>query len=125
MTKPARHLQRELQNLVKTNKCDPAIGNMELLLATGNPVSGLSLKDFITVLRVAIDSHDFATGSTTTKTAIEMRLGLRILMGEQVAHPVFAPFNWDASFKLLGPFPAFVYQRMHAEIKMRGSLELP
>lgn len=125
MIKPTRHLQRELENLVKTKKCDSAIGDVELLLASGNPVSGLGLKDFISLLRLAIESHDFATGRANTKTVIEMRMGLRILMGAKVLHPVFAPFDWDASIKLLGPFLAFVYQRMHAEIKMLESLELP
>jgi hypothetical protein len=100
MTKPTRHLQRELESFVKKNKGDPAIGDIELSLATGNPVSCLGLEDFITLLRVAIENHDFATGSSNTKTVIEMRMGLRILMGEQVSHPVFSPFDWDASFKL-------------------------
>ena len=50
---------------------------------------------------------------------------MEILMGDAVDHPVFTPFNWDASFKLLGPFLACIYQRLHAEVRMLGALELP
>lgn len=125
MEKPTRHFSRELEKLAE--KEDPAhtISDIELALATSNPVVRLSLPDFIMLLRVAVESHDFATGNSRTKTILEMRLGLRMLQGETIYQAMPDAFNWNASFKVLGPFLAFIYQRMHAEVQMMSNVELP
>lgn len=124
-TKPSRHYQRELKTLVEKDKSHPGILDIELILATENPVVNLSLDEFITVLRMAIQSHDFGTGSANTKTVIEMRWGLDSLMGKPMTPRFFEPFDWEASLNLLGPFVAFIYQRMHAEIRMLDPVPLP
>ena len=125
MEKPTRHLSHELEKLAKNEKNSHTINDIELTLATKNPLACLRLPDFITLLRVAIESHDLATGSSRTKTMLEMRLGLRMLQGETIYQVMPDAFNWDASFKVLGPFLAFIYQRMHPEVQMMSSVELP
>ena len=123
--KPTRNYQRELEKLAKTAKSSPAISDIEMALATSNPVAALPFDEFVSLLRLAIQSHEFSTGSTSTRTSIEMRLGLSMLTSGKFDRPMYEPFNWAASIELLGPFLAFIYQRMHAEVRMLNTVDLP
>ena len=125
LTKPTRSFVIELETITKNKGPVSAMNELEMALAASNPITTLNLTDFLTVLQLAVQTQDFTTGSANTKTVIEMRRGLRILMGEKVSGPVSSPFSWAASVKLLGPFLACIYQRMHAELQLVDALELP
>lgn len=125
VVKPVRNYQRELEKLAAPGKNSPPACNIELELATRNPVSALPFNEFVSLLRLAIESHDFGNGCANTKTTIEMRLGLSMLVGGKFDRAMPQPFDWSASIQLLGPFLAFIYQRMHAEVRMLDTVELP
>lgn len=123
--KPTRNYKREVEKQTSLQKDDPAMGFIQMELCTNNPVAFVPLPEFITLLRLAIQSQDFCTGSTNTKTTIEMRLGLRMLMGEDVGRDMWEPFPWHFTLEHLGPFVACIYHRMHAEVRMLNTTGLP
>ena len=122
---PQRNYKNELELLAKKDKAHPGIAEIELALATGNPVGAMPLDAFIDLLALVVHSTDFCVGRAKTKTAFEMRLGLCMLMGEKTDRALGEPFDWASSIEFLGPFVAFIYQRMHAEVRQRDVLHLP
>lgn len=122
---PARNYQRELNGFEENGQTNSVSTDAELMVAINNPVANLPFDTFVHLLSLAIQSHDFGTGSAKTRTNIEMRFGLRMLTGEKVSYTMPEPFNWASSFQLLGPFVAFIYQRMHTEVRMLETVALP
>lgn len=121
------HYERALKKL-KEKKDVQEVLNLELELACQNPVGAMPKEAFLMLLRAVVQSHCLATGDQPTKTFMEMKAGLDVLAHGKPPARILTnstPFDWEYSLGLLGPLTAFVYQRMHAELKLARAVELP
>lgn len=123
------HYERALRDLKKKLPLDTVqMHELHMELAVMSPITALSRDVFLQLLRATVESHWLATGNQPTKTFIEMKAALDVL--ENGAPPAriltdTEPFDWEGSLNLLGPLTAFIYQRMHAEVRLAYNLGLP
>lgn len=123
------HYERALRNLKKKTPTDTVqMQELHMELALMNPIGSLPRDVFLQLLRATVESHCLATGNQPTKTFMEMKAGLDVLVNG--GHPAriltdSEPFDWEGSLHLLGPLTAFIYQRMHAEVRLVNRLALP
>lgn len=123
------HYERALRNLKKKTPLDTVQMeelHMELLLRS--PIGALPRDAFLQLLRATVEAHWLATGDQPTKTYLEMKAGLEVLVTGAAPTRILTdtePFDWEGSLNLLGPLTAFIYQRMHAEVRLATSASLP
>ena len=118
-----RNYARELATLAKKEDCSAEIQELETALALNNPIAKLSFDEFLTMLKLVVQTDDFVTGSTNTKTSMDMRLGLRLFAGENIPDHRLDPFSWNDVLNLKDPFFACVYQRMIAEVRLLDTFD--
>lgn len=131
-TDPSRerfHYERALKALKKKTPVDTVkIEELHMELALMSPIGSLPRDVFLQLLRATVESHWLATGNQPAKTFMEMKAGLDMLVNGAPPARILTdsePFDWEGSLSLLGPLTAFIYQRMHAEVRLVNRLGLP
>ena len=123
------HYERALKRLKDKTPLDTVqMDELHMELAMKSPIGSLPRDVFLQILRATVESHRLATGNQPTKTFIEMKAGLDVLVNGAPPASILkntGPFDWEGSLSLLGPLTAFIYQRMHAEVRLINSASLP
>ena len=123
------HYERALRDLKKKLPLDMVqMHELHMELAVMSPITALSRDVFLQLLRAKVESHWLATGNQPAKTFMEMKAGLDMLVNGAPPARILTdsePFDWEGSLSLLGPLTAFIYQRMHAEVRLVNRLGLP